>query len=152
MALSDTEFDTILSDPSKRIQGAIAWAEDEDHSPCVDFKRIRTPFLYPDGDSIDLFYKVEGDVITVSDLAETSRWLRMQTVSPRHSAEQLHLVEDIRLTHGVEYYRGMLQARCHLGESLDAVVTRVAQSALRMAEIRDLVADVDTEDELPDKE
>lgn len=152
MALPDTEFEAIISDASKRILGAISWSEDEDHSPCVEFERIRTPYLYPDGDNIDLYCKVEGDMITVSDLAETSRWLRMQTVLPRRSAEQRQLMEDIRLTHGVEYYRGMLQARCHAGESLAAIVTRVAQSALRMSEVRDLVADMDTEDELPEEE
>jgi hypothetical protein len=99
------------------------------------FKRIRTPYLYPDGDNIELFCKTEGEVTTVSDLAETSRWLRMQTVSPRRSAKQRQLMEDIRLTHGVEYYRGMLQARCRPGDSLAAVVTRVAQSALRMSDL-----------------
>ena len=37
-----------------------------------DYLRIRTPFLYPDGDNIDLFCKVQEDVVTVSDLAETT--------------------------------------------------------------------------------
>lgn len=32
--------------------------------------RIRTPYLYPDGDNIDLFCKVIDDTVTVSDLAE----------------------------------------------------------------------------------
>ena len=99
------------------------------------FQRIRTPYLYPDGDNIDLFCKLEGGVLTVSDLAETSRWLRMQTVSPRRSAKQRQLIEDIRLTHGVEYFRGMLQARCRADESLAAVVTRVAQAALRVSDL-----------------
>ena len=34
--------------------------------------RIRTPFLYPDGDNIDIFCKVVDDTVTVSDLAETT--------------------------------------------------------------------------------
>jgi len=37
MALPDTEFEAIISDASKRILGAISWAEDEDHSPCFEF-------------------------------------------------------------------------------------------------------------------
>lgn len=37
MALLDTEFEAILADGSKQIQGNISWSEDEDHSPCVEF-------------------------------------------------------------------------------------------------------------------
>ena len=33
--------------------------------PHRDDCRIRTPYLYPDGDNIDLFCKLDGDVITV---------------------------------------------------------------------------------------
>lgn len=38
MTLTNTEFETILSDTSKRIDGDIVWQEDEDHSPCVEFR------------------------------------------------------------------------------------------------------------------
>jgi len=100
-----------------------------------EFTRIRTPYLYPDGDNIDLYCKIEADVITVSDLAETSRWLRMQTLSPHRTIKQRQLIEDLRLTHGVEYYKGMLTARCQPGASLAAVITRVAQASLRMSDL-----------------
>ena len=99
------------------------------------YQRIRTPYLYPDGDNIDLFCKTEGGVTTVTDLAETTRWLRMQSLSLRRSPKQRQLIEDIRLTHGVEFYRGMLQARCRPGDSLAAVITRVAQAALRVSDL-----------------
>lgn len=99
------------------------------------YLRIRTPYLYPDGDNIDLFCKTDGDVITVTDLAETARWLRMQSVSPRRSPKQRQLIEDICLTHGVEFYRGMLLARCRPGDSLAMVVTRVAQATLRVSDL-----------------
>ena len=38
---------------------------------CTEVKgrvRIRTPFMYPDGDYIDLFAETTGDVTTISDL------------------------------------------------------------------------------------
>jgi len=38
MTLTNTEFETILNDASKRIEGDISWQEDEDHSPCVEFR------------------------------------------------------------------------------------------------------------------
>ena len=100
-----------------------------------EYQRIRTPYLYPDGDNIDLFCKVEGDVVTVSDLAETTGWLRMQSTALRRSPKQRRLIADACVTHGVEFYRGMLQARCRPGEELAQVVTRVGQAALRVSDL-----------------
>jgi hypothetical protein len=76
-------------------------------APHGEYIRIRTPYLYPDGDMIDIFCKPQGEVTLVTDLGETSRWLRMQTVSPRRSPKQKALIDDACLTHGVEFYRGM---------------------------------------------
>ena len=100
-----------------------------------EYLRIRTPFLFPDGDNIDLFCKVRGDVVTVSDLAETTGWLRMQSTALRRSPKQKQFIEDACLTHGTEFYRGMLQARCRPGDELAHVVTRVAQAALRVSDL-----------------
>lgn len=96
--------------------------------------RIRTPYLYPDGDNIDVFCKAANGVVTITDLAETTGWLRMQSMSLRRSPKQNQLIEDTCLTHGVEFYQGMLQARRRPEESLAATVTRVAQAALRVSE------------------
>lgn len=38
MPLSDTEFDAILTDQTKLIEGDIAWEENPDHSPSLEFK------------------------------------------------------------------------------------------------------------------
>lgn len=100
-----------------------------------EYQRIRTPYLYPDGDNIDVFCKPQGDLTLVTDLGETSRWLRMQTVSPRRSPKQRALIEDACLTHGVEFYKGMLLARCRADEQLASVVFRVAQAALRVSDL-----------------
>ena len=99
------------------------------------YQRIRTPYLYPDGDNIDLFCKAQGDVLTVSDLGETTRWLRMQTVTPRRSPKQQALIEDTCLTHGVKFDQGMLLAKCGPSDRLADVVVRVAQAALRVSDL-----------------
>ena len=104
-------------------------------TPHGEFQRIRTPYLYPDGDNIDLFLKATGDVVAVSDLGETNRWLRTQTLSPRRSPKQSALIADACLTHGVEFYKGMLLARCRPGESLAAVTMRVVQAVLRVSDL-----------------
>ena len=126
-----------------------------------DYHRIRTPYLYPDGDNVDLFCKIDGDTVTVTDLAETTGWLRMQSISLRRSPKQNQLIEDTCVTYGAEFHQGMLQARCRPGDSLAAVVTRVAQAALRVSDlwftfhaqsiesITDEVADYLAERELP---
>lgn len=38
MSLTNTEFNSILTDTSKRIEGTITWGEDEDHSPSLEFR------------------------------------------------------------------------------------------------------------------
>jgi hypothetical protein len=103
--------------------------------PHGEYQRIRTPYLYPDGDNIDLFCKAQGDLVTVSDLGETTRWLRMQTASLKRSPKQKALIEDVCLTHGVEFYKGLLMARCRPADDLAAVSTRVAQAALRVSDL-----------------
>ena len=104
-------------------------------APQGEFQRVRTPYLYPDGDNIDLFLKTTGDVTTVSDLGETLRWLRSQTLSPRRSPKQNALIADACLTHGVELYKGMVLARCRPEDSLAEVTTRVAQACLRVSDL-----------------
>jgi hypothetical protein len=103
--------------------------------PKGHFIRIRTPFLYPDGDYIDLFVKRGQDPITITDLGETARWLRMQTISPRRTVKQKQMMQDICLTHGVEFFKGMLEVRCQSAENLAATVMRLSQAALRIADI-----------------
>ena len=38
MSLTNSEFNAILADDTKAVQSDIAWSEDEDHSPSVEFK------------------------------------------------------------------------------------------------------------------
>ena len=100
-----------------------------------EYQRIRTPYLYPDGDYIDLYCKSAGDVMTVTDLAETTGWLRMQSPSLRRSPKQRRLIEDVCVTHGIEFHRGMLRAQCRHSDELANVVTRVGQAALRVSDL-----------------
>ena len=100
-----------------------------------DFYRIRTPYLYPDGDNIDLFCEWNGDAITVSDLAETTGWLRMQSIAAHRSPNQNRLIADACITHNVEFCRGMLQAQWRPGDDFAGVCNRVAQAALRVSDL-----------------
>jgi hypothetical protein len=97
--------------------------------------RIETPFLYPDGDVIDLFYKDEGDDIILTDFGETLGWLQMQTVSQRQSSKQRQLINDICLTHGINLHHGMLMVRLKQFDDLSDAVIRLSQAALRVSDI-----------------
>lgn len=105
---------------------------------CADFGnyyRIRTPYLYPDGDTIDLFCEFDGDLITVTDDAETMGWLQMQSEEPCRSPRQNRIIQEACEMHGVEFFRGMLQARCRPEDDLADVVNRVSQAALLVSGI-----------------
>jgi hypothetical protein len=104
-------------------------------SPVNQYIRIETPFLYPDGDVIDLFYKVEGDDILLTDFGETLGWLQMQTASQRQSSKQRQLISDICLTHGINLDHGMLIVRLKQSDDLSEAVIRLSQAALRVSDI-----------------
>lgn len=97
--------------------------------------RIRTPYLYPDGEVIDLFYKTSQDRPILTDLGETLRWLRSQVVSEFLAKKQEQAIQDIVLTHGVEQYRGALLVRVTEGEAIAAAVTGLAQAAIAVSNL-----------------
>jgi Domain of unknown function DUF1828 len=99
------------------------------------YLRIRTPYLYPDGDIIDLFLKQEGNVSTLTDLGETLGWLRTQSIAPRRSPRQNQLIADICLNHGVELFSGALTIRVKPSDDLSSAVIRLAQAALRVSDL-----------------
>lgn len=100
-----------------------------------DYVRIRTPYLYPDGDVIDLFLQEKHENITITDLGETLRWLRMQAVSDRRSPKQRQLIEDVCTSQCVELFRGMLMTRLHGSDDLAAAVTRLGLASVRVADL-----------------
>jgi hypothetical protein len=83
----------------------------DSYTPVNQYTRIQTPFLYPDGDVIDIFYRDDGDAAMLTDLGETLGWLKMQTVTQRKSPKQRQLIADLCLNHNIELYRGMLTTR-----------------------------------------
>jgi hypothetical protein len=104
--------------------------------PLNGYTRIRTPYLYPDGDVIDLFLsQIEGGPSTLTDLGETLGWLHMQTVSERKTDRQRRLIEDVCLTHGVELYRGMLMVRVGNLKGMAEAISRLSQAALRVSDL-----------------
>jgi hypothetical protein len=104
-------------------------------APHDSYVRLRTPFLYPDGDVIDLYYSDRSGTPTLTDLGETIRWLRMQSASLKRSPKQQQLIQDVCQTHGVEFFKGMLILRLAPQTRLADGVMRLAQAALRVGDL-----------------
>ena len=48
MPITQTEFEALIADPSKSIEGDLRWLTDEDHSPAVNFRaEVRSEAGYP---------------------------------------------------------------------------------------------------------
>jgi len=97
--------------------------------------RVRTPLLYPDGGLVDVFVLERGGQHLVTDYGDALGWLRMQSASGKLSPKQRWLVDDVRLTLGVDLHRGQLQLRCDDTGGLAGAVQRVAQAVVRVADI-----------------
>lgn len=104
-------------------------------APINGSTRIRTPYLYPDGDVIDVFLVNDQFPTTLTDFGDTLGWLWTQTVSNRRTDRQQRLIRDVCQTHGVELYRGMLMARVKEPDMLSDVVVRLSQAALRVSDL-----------------
>jgi hypothetical protein len=104
-------------------------------SPVNGRTRIRTPYLYPDGDVIDVFLTNDGFPATLTDFGDTLGWLWTQTVSNRRTNRQQRLIEDVCMTHGVELFRGMLSVRVNDPSELTEGVSRLSQAALRVSDL-----------------
>ena len=99
------------------------------------YTRIRTPFLYPDGDVIDLYWDEQDGNITITDLGGSLGWLSMQTASPKKTAKQRRLIQDICTNHGIEQYRGMLMLRVKPGDDVADKVSRLSQAVIRVTDL-----------------
>ena len=97
--------------------------------------RVRTPLLYPDGSTVDVFVLERANNYVVTDFGEALGWLRMQSVGNQRSQGQNVILGDVCRTLGLELYHGQLTL--HLGSecSLGEAVLRVAQGVVRVSDL-----------------
>jgi len=98
------------------------------------YTRVRTPFLYPDGDSVDIFWR-ENRPGFLTDLGETLRWLSMQSVADGLTARHSKIIEDVCLTHGIRMEDGAVTYNLRPDESMADAVIKISQAALRISDI-----------------
>lgn len=76
---------------------------------CSEFReytRIETPFIYPDGDIIDLFYRGDAPYKIITDLGGASDWLGLQTISKHRTDKQEYQIEYICDSYRIEFRKG----------------------------------------------
>ena len=97
--------------------------------------RVRTPFMYPDGDIVDIFVIERDGSYIFTDYGEALGWLGMQSDRGRLSDNQRRLVDDVCLTLGVELHRGQLVLRCEKPENFGETVHRIGQAVVRVSDL-----------------
>jgi hypothetical protein len=100
-----------------------------------EFVRIRTPFMYPDGDNIDLYLKESGAGLTVTDLGEALQWLWTHQVGQKRTNRQEQIVQEVAARAGVELFRETLIVRLRDPQGMAQAVTNLSQAVLRVADI-----------------
>lgn len=97
--------------------------------------RVRTPFMYPDGDIVDIFVLERSGSYVVTDYGDGLGWLRTQSVRGRLSAKQRSLVDDVCMTLGVELNHGQLILRCEQPVDIGEAVHRLGQAVVRVSDL-----------------
>lgn len=103
-----------------------------------DFIKITTPFIYPDGDVIDIFYRKIDQGFILTDLGETIRWLESQSVNGMRNEKQKELIETIRLTHNLEVKRDMFITRVDSSADSIKLATSVLELGQALVRLSDL--------------
>ena len=97
--------------------------------------RVRTPFMYPDGDIVDIFVEDHRTGYLLTDYGETMNWLRTQTFSGELTTNQLLMIEDVCTTLGVRLYDSQLTLECSGVSELGDSVTRLGQAGVRVSDV-----------------
>ena len=98
--------------------------------------QIRTPFMFPDGHQIDLYWRNTASGQVVSDLGETSGWLFMHGGDDTSASRQDRVYAAACETYGVERLDIAMLVRVSEGDLADAVI-RLAQAITAISQSLD---------------
>ncbi|MGQ9626585.1 MAG: DUF1828 domain-containing protein [Anaerolineae bacterium] len=97
--------------------------------------RISTPYLYPNGDYIDLYLVETPTGLYLTDLGETMGYLADCGISPEQSPKRLKVINDILLTQGIERFRGELRVPIEDEKKITWSVTRLSQAIVQISDL-----------------
>ena len=101
-----------------------------------EYVLIRTPFIFPDGDAIDLYWQNSPNGQVVSDLGETYGWLFANGGNESLTAKQTRAYDDACLTYRVERDAGVLWTSVVDGQ-LASAVFRLSQAITMVSQVID---------------
>ena len=105
--------------------------------PAGERVQIRTPFIFPDGDLIDLYWRDTPQGEVISDLGDTCGWLFVNGVHQRLTSKQDQAYNAACSIYGVERRDGLLLSRVQGGDLADSVV-RLAQAITMICQTVDV--------------
>lgn len=97
--------------------------------------RVRTPFVTPDGDLIDVFVEEHDEGYLLTDYGEALAWLWMQSSSGRLTSSQNRMVDDVCRTLGIVRDKGQLILRCSSPSFLGEAVHTLGQAIVRVCDL-----------------
>ena len=141
--LGEAEVAAIVADPSKQIAADIRQGIRDGIAGLYDYKdgpngsiTIETPFIFPNGDLLDLSIEQTADGFVVSDLGETCGWLFRVSGIDNLTPARREKIHEIENGTGVQFWHGALRYECQSSADLSMGVHLVAQAALQVAELR----------------
>lgn len=124
-----------LADIRRQIHEGIAGLYDCEDGPNGSIT-ILTPFIFPNGDLLDLSVEQISGGFVVSDLGETCGWLFRTSGIDNLTAARREKVREIENGTGAQFWQGNLRYQCESSGDIALGVHSVAQAALQMAELR----------------
>lgn len=97
--------------------------------------RVRTPFMYPDGEIIDVFCMPSENGTTVTDFGETINWLSSLSLQPNISEQQNAIIRDISVTHNTNFDNERISAVCRSDELLAETIIKVTHACVRVSDL-----------------
>lgn len=102
--------------------------------------RISTPFTYPNGEYVDVFLITEENLLQtlrLSDLGQTSLYLRSALVSMPGTARRREIVADIASQLNVKYMNGSLYVLLTSEdvENLSMAILKLSQACVRISDL-----------------
>ncbi len=97
--------------------------------------KISTPYLYPDGDYVDLYLWQTPEGWILTDAGETAGYLADYGVRLQQSPKRRKIIDDVLLTHGVEWFQGELRLRLAKEDDLAWAVTRLSQAIIQIGDL-----------------
>lgn len=103
-----------------------------------DFLRIETLLKYPDGTSIEIFFKdntMSNNGFLLTDLGQTTAWLMTAQVKAWTSKKRQNLLSEILKTSGVTQQGGSLELNVTAITEIPSAILKLAQCCSRVADL-----------------